>query len=649
MGNAPQITNDLVITDLQRDYIDLEARITALSSQISAIPLSTTPLINASAAVNQIRNGDFSHSVASWFQDTVAPNNVYECAWMYSHPITPGQAMSKTTSRSGAGTDYSLKEATNSIYDPNFSDWDWPTGSARFQGATDVSGFFPGNNVQPGYTYNMVGCFVKLNQYVTCNPNVRMFAGLYAHSTSKGAWDWIFGEFVITATVIGAVATPTSRDYMIHTITNRDFRVNSTVLTVANAPSDADFAGGARVVLQWKKVLNYGVLSYDIYRDTGGTFLKLFSVANGTTYIDNGSFLETAFAFPGADFDELVAYTSTDGGIIRDLPYIGDPLATDWATIPFSIKVPQNYDMGDTVFADGQWFRIGFSNLTGNLDIDVHDASIILHDKTLTTATSGQFTADQVGCSIDIFLASDLVFTTTIDSFTNANEVEMADSAPDTLDGLRLYIHEGAPKHAIYMDLLHIGFVQGATYAPNAEDISPDRGIPTITPNGTTQGSTGGGQPPNTGDGTPTCLFAEELVTMADGVRRAISEVTWGDHLDNGYGGSNRVVDIKDWAADVWLIATENGAEIRATPTKRIYVTKKKKLPLSALNEGDRILTKIDGKIVPSKIIAKHLLFPKAQVRQIGLRPTDVFLSGSRDAQIVTSNEKVILVGPPNN
>jgi len=563
----------------------------------------------------------------------------FQIAATYADAIA-GTEIPLTTTTTGGGVtfNYALKEDSSTMYSASFGDWDWPTGSARFQGATDISTYFPGNNIQPGYTYVMVGSFVKLNQYITCDQEIRLFAGLYANSTADG-WGWVYGAFEIDYEIIGTVTgAGTSRDYLINVQTNRDFTINSTVLTIANAPTDADFGAGTRVILTWKKVLNFGVNSYNIYRKTGATYVNLFNVINGTTYIDNNAFQASAVGYPTADYDKLIAYTSTNSNIVANLPYQGDPLNPNWSPIPFSLKVPQNFDMGDVIIDDAFWLRMGFLGAPDRLDLDLPDGIITDTDTTLQTASSGQFTADQVGCAIDVYIANDVVLSTTIASYTNANEVEMADPAPDTNTDRRIYIHEGAPYHCISVDLTHVGFVPGATFAYNAEDISPDRGIPPVTPNGTTQGGNPGGQPPNTGDGTPVCLWIDELVTLYSGERVPINQLNLGDKLDNGYGGYNIVVEIKDGSSEVWLLVTENGGELLASPTKQVYIDKGVKKVLSRIKKGDNVLTNLGS----SKVLVNQRAMKKQIVRQIGLTPTDTFLAGSKQVVVMVSNNKPI-------
>ena len=721
----------LLISELQTQYAELEGLFVGLQSQVSAIPVNTTPTQNPSGAVNQIRNGDYSHSVDSWYNDGAVDDSRYECAWWYSQPIQAGQPMYKNTTKTGgatltcgtvstvtdtirhsphyfitgmavtfsgtagvdlpapivvgtiyyiivydsdrfqiaatyadaiAGTEipltttttggdvvfnYTLKEETDTEYSLSFSDWDWPTGSARFQGETDVSCFFPAlNAVQPGYTYVAVGSFVKLNQYIACQAEVRLFAGLYANSTALAGWDWVYGSFDISYeiivptgyTYVGGVAYT----YQIHTVTNRDFTLNSTLLNVADGPASADWTAGVRVVLTWNRVLNFGVNSYNVYRTGSGSGnVRLYNVVNGTTYIDNNSFQETG-TIPAADYSKLIAYTSTNADIVNTLPYQGDPLNPIWAPIPFSLKVPQNFDMGDVVLEDGVWLRIGFQGAPDRLDLDLPDGEIRDADTLLTTVSSSQFRADQVGCDVDIYVTTDSVFSTTIASYVNANEVVLADPAPDSATDRRVYIHEGAPDHCISMDLTHVGFVPGATFAYNPEDMSPDRGIPPVVPNGTTQGGNPGGQPPHTPDGHPVCLWLDEEVVLFGGEKIPIGQLKLGDKLDNGYRSYNTVVEIKDGVSDVWLLVVENGAELLASPTKQVFLDKGVKKALSRIKKGDIVLTSL-GK---SKVLSNERAMKKQIVRQIGLHPTETFLAGGRDVTVMVSNAKPIEINP---
>ena len=705
-------------------------------NQPASIPTSSTP-----QAVNQIRNGSYSHSTGSWANSATADNRRYECAWWYSHPNLDGQPMYKETTVTGnavvyynpvdvdTGTDeiripnhgldtglgvrfsltggggtlaspfvvnttyyvirvdgstiqlattvanavagtainittqgvntqvidfnYTLKEDSDTYYSSVFSNWDWVTGSACLQGSKTLDALIPGNNVEAGYNFYAQFDCARANQYVTADPAVRITAGIYAHSTAQG-WEWLWGAFTITADVIfDGTLHPTSRDYVIHATTDRGFTIQSSVLTVASAPSDDDFTNGARVVLSWKQALNYGIQSYEVYRNTAGTYKLLYRITTGIlTYIDNNSVQADAAGYPSYTFNQLVAYTSTIPNVLATIPYAGDPNSPQWASVPFAIRIPQNYNMSDTILAGGQWLRWGYEgnpNANGNLDIEVHDATVTLAVTTVTTTSSGQFRADQVGLDIDIIAKDGTVFSSVIGSYTNANEIEMLDPYGNiTAENRTVYIHGGANEHSVYFDLSHLTYIQGAAFAPNPEDISPSRGLPPVTPNGTTQGGSGTGQLPGRVDGQPLCLFEDEIVLTKEG-EVAAKDLQLGTWLPDGHGGFNKIKEISYGVDDIFLIETVNGIALKATATKSVYTPTGKKT-ISQLRKGDIILTYDNGKLLESAIFLKEVIMKKRLVVQLKLLPNHSFLAGTGNptGYILVDNSKPVQIDGGN-
>lgn len=581
----------------------------------------------------------------------VVNENRFKLATSYANAVA-GTAIDLTTI-GGAVTDtlaynYTLKTFDHSLYSPAFSDWSWgnspddeaSAGTGRFQGSYSIDAPLVAQNIQPGYTYYGVFNIVKQNQYVTCSGDERIWCGLYANQS--GGWDWVKGDFTIDYEVQGTVATPIpSRDYRILCTTDRGFTVRSSVLTVANAPSDTDFSNGATVFLSWRNVLQYGVQTYQIYRKTGGTYVLLQTVVTGqTSTLDNGSIEASAAGWPSATFDSLVAYTATIPNVIESLPYSGDPLNPLWATIPFTLKVPQLYDMSATDLADYQWLRWGFSSATGNLDLRMTDGVMTEGDATLTSA-SGQFTADQVGLTI-IIRQGDIQQTTTIASYTSSTEIELTDVADfDASEGV-IYIYNGAPAHAIWIDLAHLSWQLGAAFAPAAADVDGTHGIPPVTPNGTTQGGAGGGQSGGSIDGQPVCLFEDEMVATKDGDVLA-KDLRRGMKLPNGYDGYNTIEEVTWGISDVWMLTTENGVSLRATETKQIFTSKNRKKVLAKLEKGDKILTMVNGVLQPSLITSKAKIASKQIVVQIRLKPAEKFLAGVNGYVLVSNAKPIVL------
>lgn len=541
---------------------------------------------------------------------------------------------------------YTLKEPNDTYYSSAFSEWSWDFGTAHFQGANDVSTKLPGNNIDPGRSYYLGINAVKATQYVTCAADVRISAGLYGYSTGEAAWSWLHGNFTVTATVIGDVSHgTTSRDYVVQAVTSRGVTVQSSVCTVAGAPDDYSFAHGAVVLLQWKQVLNYGVLSYDIYRKTGATYEFLQSIVTGQlTALDNNSVISTVGGYPSATFTKLTAFTSTQSNVVHDLPYSGDPLSNQWATVVFALRVPQNFDKSDIDITKGLWLRLYLENTrsNGNLDLTVDDAEISNLDTTLTSAAA-QFTADMVGLTVTVTANADSsqTLTTTIASYNSSTSVDLTASWPyPTIDSnlATAYIEGGAPAHSIWIDLVHLDYVEGAAFAPNAEDISPSRGAPSVLPTHTTQGGVGTGG--INGDGRIVCLFEDEIVLTTEGRVRA-GDLRAGMLLESGYGTYNRIKQPPSWGlADIWLIVTENGCSLMATKTKQIFISKNDKKSVQDIEIGDDIVTYVDDQLVWSKVIQKELVMKQRIVVQISLYPDEHFLAGQGKGYISVSNSK---------
>jgi hypothetical protein len=712
------------------DLSVLEDAVSRLRQDLDSI-ITNPATVVVPSSVNQLRNGSYSASWASWYDTGLTNNTNLECFPWFSQPVVASQpmqggnaydgnitftysfanvntgtdiidlvtpphwmitgtpirfttagtlpspivinttyfviAVSTTTIRvatslanaiagiyidlttQGTGNStlnwsYALKESLNTTYSSLFSDWDWVTGTARLNGDTDVSTYFSPTTLDPSYSYFAGITCVKANQYITCDSEVRVATGLYAESTAKAGWDWVYGAFEATAEVVGTVSTPTSRDYVIHAITDRGFTVQSTPLTVANAPSNADFnaPNSARVVLEWPQVLNYGILSYDIYRKTGATYEKLISIVTGQlSYIDNNVVSATVGGYPAADFEELVAFTATQEGTIQGLSYSGDPLVNQWGTIPFAIRVPYNYDKGDTVLTSKYWLRFYLTgqNANGRLDLQMTDGAIEGGNTTLTSA-AGQFSntdPNMVGLDIDITDSSGNVLSTTIASYTSATEIETTDpwAYADATDAT-IYIYGGAPSHSLLMDLTFLDFRAGTGFAPNNEDISPDRGIPPVTPNGSTQGGSGSGG--GGSDGGVRCISFDENVLTDKGIVIG-RDLKNGMMLPNGYGGVNQIHEVKYGLADIWLFETANGVSLQCTLTKQIFTSKQKKKLASKLNVGDSIVTCIDGVIADSPIKFKRKIKTRVPVVQIGLKPDEHFLAGQNGFVVVSNNK----------
>lgn len=784
----------LLISELQQQVRNLEGGVATLQTRVTTITSPTIPSGSTPQAVNQIRNGTYSHSVNSWDNVVAANNGRYECAWWYSHPVLPGQPMYKgnniltdptltITSVSGdvitiadnylitgmavtftgslplplvsgtiyyiiridnntfyvassyanatAGTrialttttsggtltfNYTLKDDSHTQYSEGFSDWDIPTGSARFtHSSSDISCFLPGRNVEAGYLYSAVFTITKTSPYVSAPVNCRLFCGLYGYSIADTEWNWLKAPYEMNAQVLGTITTPTEREYMIYVETDRGISLSTTPELVSSAPSNADYAAGAAVFLSWPRPLGYGVTTYFIYRRTPTDFVpgdvtgnvitipgirlttgqpiqftgadlpdplvastvyyairltdNTFEVAatesdalanipipltdagtgthtlqvylmlypsTGVSYIDNNSFATFATGYPVADHDELVAYTATIPNVVTTLPYSGDPTTAGWVTIPLDVRMPSAYNKADTDLDKGQWLRWG---LTAPLDLRTIDGFILFGTSTFTDFTASVYTTDLIGKTVTI-TGRGATLVTTITGVPSPNELQLADPwmHSNALQAVAV-ITDGAPPHSLMIDLSHLTWIRGAGFSPNPEDISPLRGNPAAVPNGTTQPPIIVGQLPTTPDGSPICLFEDEMLVTSDGEIPA-KDVQIGMALPDGYGGFNTVEMAEQGVADVWTLKAENGASLLATETKQIFVEKDVTRTLAQLNVGDTVLTVADGEISPSPIAFKSKVFEKRVVIKIGLSPNHSFLAGSAQVKMLISNQK---------
>ncbi len=720
---------NLLLSQEGVELSDLQNSVSQLRQDLDSI-ITNPATVVVPPSVNQLRNGSYSHSWASWYNTGLTNNTNLECFPWFSQPVAASQPMQAGNAYDGnivltynaanvnTGTDiidvvapphwmitgtpirfttagtlpspivinttyyvivvtttsirvatslanaiagtyldlttqgtgnstlnwsYALKESLNTTYASMFGDWDWVTGTARLNGNTDVSSYFSTTTVDPSYSYFAGITCVKANQYITCDSDVRIATGLYAESTAKAGWDWVYGAFTPTAEVFdGTVPGTTSRDYVVHAITDRGFTVQSPPITVATAPDTANFNSGGRVVISWPQVLNYGITSYDIYRNTGGTYLKLVSIVTGQlTYIDNNVGTSAA-GYPAADFDELVAFTATQQGTIQALSYSGDPLVNQWGTIPFAIRVPYNYDKGDTVLTSKYWIRFYLTGLSagGRLDLEMTDG-VMNNGSGVLTSAAGQFSNSDPdmageGLTVDVTDGTNTL-TTTITTYTSATEVILDDVWPyASATDLTIYIYGGAPSHPLLMDLTFLDFRAGTGFAPNNEDISPSRGIPPVTPNGSTQGGSGSGG--GGSDGGVRCISFDENVLTDKGIVIG-RDLKNGMMLPNGYGGVNQIHEVKYGLADIWLFETENGVQLQCTLTKQIFTSKKKKKLASKLNVGDSIVTCVDGVVADSPITLKRKIKTRVPVVQIGLKPDEHFLAGQNGFVVVSNNK----------
>ncbi|MDL5055899.1 hypothetical protein [Geitlerinema calcuttense] len=401
-------------------------------------------------------------------------------------------------------------------------------------------------------------------------------------------------------------------------------RINANVFQVAASVSDA--TNGIEIDLTTA--------------GTGSHFLQVYvrlNTISGISFLDNGGFQAFATGYPTADYNELIAYTASVPNVVATLPYSGDPLFNGWAVLPFAIRVPQNYDKGDTDLTLGQWLRWG---LTEELNLRiVNDITATFNDNEFIS-TVGQFETNMIRKTAVVQDKAGNVITGTVTNVSGINSIQLDTNWTYTTDtNATITIEGGAPAHSLFIDLAHLTYSQGAAFSPNPEDISPDRGIPTAVPNGTTQGPIIIGQLPGNSDGTPVCLYQYETVVTETGEIFA-HELRLGMRLPNGHGSYNTLVEMKSGVSDVWRVTTENGASLLCTDTKLIYVGLNETKMLAQLQKGDTILTVENGVIVEASILNIEKVLTKQIVVQIGLSPGHSFLAGTSEVKVLVDNNK---------
>lgn len=386
---------------------------------------------------------------------------------------------------------------------------------------------------------------------------------------------------------------------------------------------------------------------------TVNAFKILERVETGlNSYIDNGSYLnDVVTAYPSADFEYLVAFTASLNNVVANLN--ADGVDDTWDTLPFALRVPANYDHSLTDFDRKQWVRWNLIGLNGGrLDTRVTDGSVLTGDATLTTTSSGQFTAGKVGKTVVITGRGGQVHTTTIASFTGVNEVEMTDVSPfDHDDGTATVVVEGgADLNVLYQDLAHLSFGENAVFSFHPDDLSPDRGIPPVAANGSNQGGTGGPTSGGGGDGGPICPWENEWITVTDGAGsifqkqakdlRAATRDEPGDYTIFGKR-IGEVIGLSYHVADIYRTETENGFVAYASDTHTYLDSTGKCRP----SVSDEILTQINGKDVLTRVKSRELFMEKGVVVKIKLRHYHKYLIGQGEGKwsgIGSHNEKPI-------
>lgn len=629
-----------------------------------------------------------------------------------------------------------LKSPSHTDYDANESWWDRTTGVLRLNQGYTADAPLSHPTADPGYTLYAVFNAALDNANVYPSLDTRIGLGIYAKQSGlpSGDWDYLYGAHTVTAEVSGTVATPTSRSYFVHTRTSRGFSLLSSVTTEASAPSDTDFSNGAVVFLTWPRPLQFGVIGYDVYRntemaefadtgvDTGAETITTnaahgLTTGDSVTFIQNGTLpaplaentayfvrvidsdtfelydtkahaegspattgrvnltttgtagphtvqqlvmlrtIETGLTsmqdnnsieddyptYPTADYTGLRAYTATMPGVLTSLSIDGvDPA---WDTLPFAIKVPANFNKGsmnDTQIYQ-QWMRIslfGADGATDRLDwrgINVQPTGTLNPQEYVIPG--GGVTVDLTGKTANVYSKYGTI-TATVSGVTLPDTVLLGFggewNGPDGYTGpVTLVVTGGGQSGDIHIDLTHLSYGPNAIFAFHPDDLSQDRGVPPVNPNGSTQGGTT--VVTGNGDGTVfgnQCVAVTEMVTVTDGAGAIFQTPAQDCDAETlFFNHARRITQLANCTyhkAELWRVETANGFKCDTSESHK-YLTHtddQHGTSLKGLNIGDEILTCIDGVPTVTTISDKYAI-GQGIVAQFDLPQDRRFLAGT--------------------
>lgn len=635
------------VNRLQLELNDLSAKLGGNQIQPPSLdsPFPTlTPIapIAPPSAVNQVRNGEAGHSNDTWFNPppgTPTSDAGKECAWWFTHdvPIT-GQVLDFSISPANPNN-HTLKAFINDLgvhsnYNAQYCDWDRSAGVIRLTGDKTLDAPLPHNRVVvPNRPIDFLGCLIALrNSTIVMPAALRIFAGLWDELLG----DWIAGAapFVVNHIVRGTPSGTTERRYRILARTDRGFSYLSEEEVVANAPSDAGYPT-ADVLLSWQSIP--GILEYKVYRHdvTAGKFRLLSEIGSGAnSYVDNGSVLnDDVGGYPESTTNTPRAYVATQSQDLIDLPVDGEP----WASLFLNIPVPSDYDSSLTT--GEQVLRIGMTMPLDRrmIDVRVNNASTSLF------SDSALFTTMDVGRAIEVSDGTNTL-PTTIAALIDEENVTMAAAWPfaNAVDA-SVYVTAGG-DHGLLIDAIHLSYVSGAAFAPNADDVNrlTNGGQnPIAGPTSSSQGSAGGGGSTGGGEGGISdfgCIAMDCPVNVLVG--NAVESLLWsavhaGEVLFSGDLRPNRVMrKVKRRALSLQLVRIKVNwlydIEVPCSPGHPLITNNldSQGRAVQNLRPGDLVLVSINGHVERKPITEIIDTGAAADVGTPSLYPGHIYSAG---------------------
>lgn len=600
--------------------------------------LFPVPVNMPSQAKNQLLNGDASHSQRTW-NSAVALNDDMnkECAYFFSNTAPAlGQVLSsEDLFHNPATANETLKSASHSGWTATYAQWDSANGYVKMGTEKTLDLLLPGKFVIASRTHYVAFIMAKASQYIVFPSSAYLYAGFWLNNAGSSYWLQGTNPFTVSGTPSSAFST--TRKYRVFARTDRARSILSSELTLTTAPSDAEFTAGGTVSLSWSRLNDLGILSYDIYRLTGTTYVLLERVDSGAiTYIDNNSVYASASAYPTATDDRSTALvtTRTEIGTESILNLIAiDGVSPSWSSFTFPVIVPNDYNLGT---GSEQWLRIGIGGLTNNrADLQIPEVTIVSGIKTTVTTTTGLFTASMVGAAVTITNAAGDKVNTTVDVFVSSNEIELV--AIVTSDTYAILITGGAPEHSLYLDCIHSSYGDNATFGNNDQDYTPPRPQnPVAAPNGSNQGGTGTGTGGGDGSdgGGPTCVEVNEPVCFAYGnqlFQKRAGDITIGTVVESGNLQPNVITAAtKHFCDNIWHIETQNGCTLNGSPSHPVYRSRMDKagVSLDRVEVGEKILTMMNGVYRQSKVVSVGATGRSGYVVKFSCLPSSSFVAG---------------------
>lgn len=532
-----------------------------------------------------------------------------------------------------------LKAPDHSDYDPVYADWALPSGTARFGGNATLDMQLPGTLIIPSRKYYIGFICAKSNAYIVFPNTAYLYAGFWLNNGVDSYWIMGSNPFTLSGGINGSPATTIDRKYRIFARTDRATSFLSTELDFPTAPDDAAFSLGASVSLSWTRLGDVGIISYDVYRQTGSTYTLLQEVESGAnTYVDNNVQELNVIGYPTATDDRSIALTTTrtlTTSSVLDTMAV-DGVSAAWSNLSFPIPIPYDYDASDPPVSgdDGlQWLRIGVGGLTGDY-ADLSLPTVTVTGGVTVTGDYDLFTLEMEGLAV---VLNDGVsdYRAEVDTFTDENNIDIDLPVPDGT--YSIYIIGGAGPHCILIDCVSSSYADGATFSNNDQDLTPPRPqFPRAAPNGSNQGGTGGSGEPGDGGGPhPGCPEENEPISVLFGnevMEKRAADVRIGDVVTSGNIAPNRMVDVQRlWCPDIWLIETENGCALKASPSHPVHRNSLDFFgtPMEALSVRGKVLTFVNGVCGQSRITTLGPTGKGGWTMRFSCSPGRTYIAGS--------------------